>query len=702
MAGSISKFNFTNALRRLYERRGGIRLPDFEKQFAYAYDNWCRITNVAADRMEDMIYPPKAGVKSETQRSRLENIDPACFCRKDGDKGPIFVAGDGNMQCWRLNTRGSELDLPPPFGRIISPPIDSSGLQEVDKELGGCASFLAAKENIRAIKPATQKYKDETGIFGMQCGRHQIPIRYMNIYRGETLDVPMSLLKDIKRMVEELLGPISDDWLFGFQYDIACIMDKYIGKRDLDLHKTLTFCLGCWHLHAHDLKCQCTYSPYKVRLFGLTPGEGNEPDWSGKRHMIPSNRTSTAEVRTANLDNQSLWLIRKMVRELGDFLHRRWQMAAIKLQDSEHDLKALQEKSQFPNMMLFEEHIRGNAAKEVQWIKEDPVRLADDRWRKHWPLAMAVTSLKEAYAYCLRERQSQQKVKAAQDLEQVQSRVREVCADLKQNVNDWMMDDGHSPGNAYNKWKDYEKLVEISQMYREIQKEASIQEMTYERLYGGTGALGYTAITKQILPKIRKAIPKINGLIKVYNDKVLALPERYEKPQFLEPIFFTKKGVEKTRNVPAYQFEWAQRENIENLGHNGPELAWILNGDEQKAVAAWYLRERAKEEVALLKIEWQRTCYWHLSRLTRNLDLYLDLPPLELPSKWTPWSRAYFVESVLDNIEGACSLLNCETELVDQGLKKDLEGKFIIPNLFPKARLEEAGHEAESLPFCIL
>jgi hypothetical protein len=54
-----------------------------------------------------------------------------------------------------------------------------------------------------------------------------------------------------------------------------------------------------------------------------------------------------------------------MVRELGDFLHRQWQMAAIKLQDSEHDLKALQEKSQFPNIMLFKEHIRGNTTKEV-------------------------------------------------------------------------------------------------------------------------------------------------------------------------------------------------------------------------------------------------------------------------------------------------------------------------------------------------
>lgn len=64
--------------------------------------------------------------------------------------------------------------------------------------------------------------------------------------------------------------------------------------------------LNVFHNYAHDLGCQIGYGPRRTLGFGLSDGEGNERDWSSKRHLVAAGRCSSTPRRAQILNTQSM------------------------------------------------------------------------------------------------------------------------------------------------------------------------------------------------------------------------------------------------------------------------------------------------------------------------------------------------------------------------------------------------------------
>ena len=99
MTGPITKQSWTTSLWTNLQRISGKCLPDFQKTFNYAFDNYLHATNVCADLVDDELYPQiPAQALPLSQRSQLENLCPACCSQEPDDDGYFVFSVDGNFQ----------------------------------------------------------------------------------------------------------------------------------------------------------------------------------------------------------------------------------------------------------------------------------------------------------------------------------------------------------------------------------------------------------------------------------------------------------------------------------------------------------------------------------------------------------------------------------------------------------------------------
>jgi hypothetical protein len=102
---------------------------------------------------------------------------PNCVaCPYDDESGDLHIAMDGNFRLFRYWFAGKFVSKRAEVLEFFCP------LQTVnDEQFGDSCShdFLAGKH-----LPSYEKC-DETGLFGGYCARHDIPLKFINMYTGE-------------------------------------------------------------------------------------------------------------------------------------------------------------------------------------------------------------------------------------------------------------------------------------------------------------------------------------------------------------------------------------------------------------------------------------------------------------------------------------------------------------------------------------
>ncbi|KIJ33246.1 hypothetical protein M422DRAFT_82459, partial [Sphaerobolus stellatus SS14] len=79
-------------------------------------------------------------------------------------------------------------------------------------------------------------------------------------------------------LIQQLARCLPDNATIGLLYDIACQLDRSIGKHDFI--PNIATCLSCattvFHAYAHGFPCHCNYHAWKCCGFGWSNGEGCE------------------------------------------------------------------------------------------------------------------------------------------------------------------------------------------------------------------------------------------------------------------------------------------------------------------------------------------------------------------------------------------------------------------------------------------
>ena len=98
MTGPITKQSWTTSLQTNLQRISGKCLPNFQKPFNYAFDNYLHATEACIDVVDNELYPQmQFEAQSHNQRSQLENLCPACCSREPSDNGYFIFSVDSNF-----------------------------------------------------------------------------------------------------------------------------------------------------------------------------------------------------------------------------------------------------------------------------------------------------------------------------------------------------------------------------------------------------------------------------------------------------------------------------------------------------------------------------------------------------------------------------------------------------------------------------
>lgn len=149
-----------------------------------------------------------------------EHECPAC----PKENGSIFVSVDALFGCVRKCSAGTS-------GK------DSNHGEELSISQTKVDTFLASynkKSNTKSMEQCNQfqagsslrsknksKTLDETALFGASC-KHEVPLKFFSLKRGEEIGNAVFLLKWIKEMIDNKSIHVY------FFYDIACVLDTHL------------------------------------------------------------------------------------------------------------------------------------------------------------------------------------------------------------------------------------------------------------------------------------------------------------------------------------------------------------------------------------------------------------------------------------------------------------------------------------------
>ncbi|KAF8416598.1 hypothetical protein EV426DRAFT_578641 [Tirmania nivea] len=97
----------------------------------------------------------------------------------------------------------------------------------------------------------------------------------------------------------------------------------------LGFRTRMTIKLNAFHVYAHELPCQMKYGPRQAKNWGLSDGEGNERDWSDKRHLVGPGRCSSSARQRQILSAQSLYSAQDKRQRLPGILRKRFQKLQV-------------------------------------------------------------------------------------------------------------------------------------------------------------------------------------------------------------------------------------------------------------------------------------------------------------------------------------------------------------------------------------
>ncbi|KAI8514450.1 hypothetical protein Bbelb_070410 [Branchiostoma belcheri] len=219
---------------------------------------------------------------------------PACS-KADGEQ---IVAIDGNFGLVRKASSGvSSGD--PLHGTTLF--FDDEKVKEFvnnyrddEKPAEDCSNFKAG--NCLRSK-SQQKKLDVTGVFGSVC-RHDIPLKFLNMFHGERFGYPVYLIKQL----------LEDATLRNVRlrviYDVSCSLEAHLKHtKQTELLDKLSLAVDVFHSYGHNPLCQVKYSTRRLSGYGLTDGEGVERMWAYLRKFSRMSKEMSPDHRIDKLSD---------------------------------------------------------------------------------------------------------------------------------------------------------------------------------------------------------------------------------------------------------------------------------------------------------------------------------------------------------------------------------------------------------------
>ncbi|XP_035688849.1 uncharacterized protein LOC118424401 [Branchiostoma floridae] len=222
---------------------------------------------------------------------------PACP-KNDGEQ---IIAIDANFGLVRKASSGTS-SAPPLHGQSMF--LEDEKLKEFladyydeEKPSEDCSHFKAGQ----CLRSKAQHQKlDVTGVFGSVC-RHNIPLKFLNMFHGERFGYPVFLIRNLLR--DAKLRNIK----LKIIYDVACSLKAHLRKsKDKEIKEMLpqlSLAVDVFHSYGHTPLCQVQYNTRRLEGYGLTDGEGVESLWSYLRRFARITKEMTPAHRFEKLSD---------------------------------------------------------------------------------------------------------------------------------------------------------------------------------------------------------------------------------------------------------------------------------------------------------------------------------------------------------------------------------------------------------------
>ena len=348
--------------------------------------------------------------------------------------------------------------------------------------------FQAAKaQNTNSVrsKPLSYERKDETGLMGAVC-RHDIPLRYLNMFEGERYDCTLTLVKEVLSAAPLTSKPF-------LLYDIACKFIPHFRRVDPSWFERLHgYALNGFHAYAHELKCQLSLGPVRAEGLGRSDGEGCERDWAHKASLVSSLRTTSAKTRMLILDVQSLHQGQLLRQRLGYSLARRWKAAESQIEASAKTFESLQKKGFANDRVLLMDFLHKQRSTQNEYFQSTK---ALDKLQKFEELRLLydITISIEAISVALRNNVNTPVApKYQQQLQSARAEQDKLLRKFDQTKEQWE----YQVGSMYLEAQSCIIWIELEGIKQKIQQHSTARALEYSHLQSQTWSSSHKATQK--------------------------------------------------------------------------------------------------------------------------------------------------------------------------------------------------------------
>jgi hypothetical protein len=208
------------------------------------------------------------------------SYDGCIGCPNVGESGDLHIAADGNFRLFRRKNAGKYNIREASKSPYVLVDQSLRNIRERDEQ--GCSSVFRARSS------GKKSNYDQTGVFGLFCARHEMPLKFVDMFSGERFIYPVKLLQSL------LDDPLRKTYLY---YDLACKLMPHISRVGSLQYYKMIGCVPKLHAHVHEWKCYRKYHPLRIPGTAETDGETSERVWSylGRfslitREMLEANR----------------------------------------------------------------------------------------------------------------------------------------------------------------------------------------------------------------------------------------------------------------------------------------------------------------------------------------------------------------------------------------------------------------------------
>ncbi|XP_078659031.1 uncharacterized protein LOC144904191 isoform X1 [Branchiostoma floridae x Branchiostoma belcheri] len=303
------------------------------------------------------------------RKSTLTDLSPSLddgticpACPKQNGEQTILL--DGNFGLVRKASSGTSI-VPPHHGsrlfmedEVVKTFLEKYKNKDQAKPDEDCNHFQAGSK-IRSTN--RQEKLDVSGVFGSSC-RHEMPIRFLNMSRGESLGYPVLLIQQL--VLQAQLKNIR----LRVVYDIGCVLEAHLKRtKQQDLLDRVNLAIPIFHLYGHKTPCQILYSTRRKEGFGLTDGEGMERIWSHLRPFYRITKEMTPSHRIDLLTDAALHYARRKATDIEAALLQRMDKAGKMQGLSEENISEVVKQAPVP---VTEEDMRRMYVKEQENFRQ--------------------------------------------------------------------------------------------------------------------------------------------------------------------------------------------------------------------------------------------------------------------------------------------------------------------------------------------